>query len=87
MKIWGSDMLYNFAENMKRLRKERGLSQRDLAKRMRLDQATISKWESCERYPKLDRVHDLAVIFGVSLHELLDENMVTIAVDTDNLRE
>ena len=74
MKIWGSDMLYNFGNNLKRLRKKRGLSQHDLAKLLYSDHTTVSNWEMCKRYPTLDKVHDIAKILGVSLHDLLDEN-------------
>lgn len=67
-------MKYNFAENLKRIRKARGISQRQLAKMMKMDHSIISSWESCVRYPTLDKVHDLTKILNVSIHELLDEN-------------
>lgn len=69
-----SDMLYNFGNNLSRIRKEKGISQRELARIMRMDHTIISNWEKCARYPTLDKVHDLAKVLGVSLHDLLDEN-------------
>ena len=74
MKIWGSDMLYNFAENLRRLRKEKRLSQRQLGELINLDHSIICSWENCTRYPTLDKVHDIAKALGVSIHDLLDEN-------------
>ena len=69
-------MLYNFAENLKRLRKERKMTTRELGIAVNVDYTTICRWENCERYPTLDKVHDLAKVLGVGLHDLLDEDAV-----------
>ena len=62
---------YCFSENLKRLRKERGLSQRQLAKRMNVSQPVICAWENNMKYPLLDKVYDAARVLGVEVTELL----------------
>lgn len=56
-----------FAERLKELRVERGLSQAQLAKAVGLSNGAIGFWELGKRVPNLDAVIDLAKFFNVSL--------------------
>lgn len=56
-----------FAERLKELRVERGLSQAQLAKEVGVSSVAIVYWESKQRIPNLDSVIDLAKFFNVSL--------------------
>ena len=38
-------------ENIKAIRKQRGLSQEELGNELKVSRQTISKWESCQSYP------------------------------------
>ncbi len=49
-----------FAQNLKRLRKAKGLSQSELARRAGLTHGHISLLESGQRRPMMDTVHALA---------------------------
>lgn len=60
-----------FAENLKTLRKAKGLSQEELAIRLNVVRQTISKWEKGLSVPDADLLIRLADIFEVSVSELL----------------
>lgn len=59
------------ADNMKRLRTERNLSQEDLAAKCNLHRTYISDIERCERNVSIDNVEKIALAFNISVSELL----------------
>lgn len=61
------------------LRSKSGLTQEQLAARVKVDQRTISHIETGRRKPSIDLAIRLAKEFGVSLDELLGENEMVIA--------
>ncbi len=60
-----------FKERLKELRIEKGLTQTQLAKELRVNQRTISNWEVGERQPDLDTLEVIAKYFNVSYDYLL----------------
>ena len=60
------------AQNVKRLRQERGWSQEDLAAEAKLHRNQIGYIEQAERNIGIEAVEKLATAFGVPLGELLD---------------
>ena len=60
-----------FAETLKKLRKEKGISQIQLGKLMFVNNATISKWESGSRLPDASMITRLAKILDVDTGTLL----------------
>ena len=58
-------------ENLKRLRKEKGLTQEQLAERLNVSFQAVSKWECGDGYPDIVMLPSIAQIFGVSLDELV----------------
>jgi putative transcriptional regulator len=60
-----------FAENLRTLRKAKGLSQEELAIRLNVVRQTISKWEKGLSVPDADLLIRLADIFEVPVRELL----------------
>lgn len=63
-------MKLKFAENLKLLRAERKLSQRDLSKLLGVTQQCISEWELTKTEPTLTYLCKLADIFEVKLDVL-----------------
>lgn len=59
------------SENIKKFRKERGLSQKDLAIQVHVVRQTLSKWENNLSVPDADQLVALADVFGVSVGSLL----------------
>lgn len=60
-----------FAETLKSLRAERGLSQRQLAELMFVTRSTIARWESGSRLPDAVMISRLAQCLGVDAGMLL----------------
>ena len=60
-----------FGKILKNLRKEKGLSQSELASLVGLNKAVISKYENAMSYPPYDSLIKLASIFRVSTDYLL----------------
>lgn len=62
---------------MLRLREYRekiGLRQVDVAKKMNVDQAAVSKWESGETRPSRKYHKKLSKLYGVTVDELLSDS-------------
>lgn len=58
-------------DNIKRLRKEKNITQEQLAVAMNITCAAVSKWERGETYPDITLLQPLAYYFGVSLDDLM----------------
>ncbi len=59
------------AENLKRLRSEKGLKQEELAKHIGISVQSISKWERGEALPDTFFLPSIAEFYGVTVDELL----------------
>lgn len=62
------------SEKLYALRKERGLSQEQLAEGLKVSRQAISKWESGQSLPESDKLLALSEYFGASLDYLLKED-------------
>ena len=60
----------NFPESLFELRRDRGLSQEDLASQIGVSRQAVSKWETGEAMPDLNKLLLLADALGVSLDRL-----------------
>lgn len=60
-----------FGENLKKLRKQNGFSQEELATRLNVVRQTVSKWEKNLSVPDADILIRLAELLDVSVSELL----------------
>ncbi len=59
------------AEKLAALRGERKLSQGDLAEKLDVSRQSVSKWETGQAVPELDKIIKLADLFGVTVDELV----------------
>ncbi|MBC8588048.1 transcriptional repressor LexA [Paratissierella segnis] len=70
-----------FSSNLKYLRTQRGIEQLELAQLLgRKSASSISEWESGNYTPKVGVISDIARVFGVSLSELMNEDLTGIKV-------
>lgn len=60
--------------DIQRIRKEKGLTQAELAKKAGLSEIAIRKYENGDRKPKIETLRCIATALGVPLYELLDWN-------------
>lgn len=61
------------SEKILALRMEQGLSQGDLAEKLEVSRQSVSKWETGQATPDLDKIIKLADLFGVTVDELVRE--------------
>ena len=59
------------AEKILSLRTAQGMSQDDLAEKLEVSRQSVSKWETAQSTPDLDKIIRLADLFGVSVDELV----------------
>ena len=64
-----------FGDNLKLLRKEKKLSQEDLAEKMNVSRQSVSKWETGEAYPEMNNILQLCKIFGCKINSLVNDNI------------
>lgn len=57
-------------EHLQHLRKDRGLSQEEVAKTLFVSRQTISKWETNKAEPGVENLKGLADLYGVTLEQL-----------------
>ena len=60
-------------ENIKRLRTEKGLTQKDLADRLFVTPQAVSRWENNEAEPSVSTLSQLAKIFGIGVGDLIED--------------
>jgi transcriptional regulator with XRE-family HTH domain len=66
-----TDMNGLFAETLRKLRTDSGLTQRELAARMYVTRSTVARWESNSRLPDAAMLSRLARCLGVDIGTLL----------------
>ena len=66
----------NFSEKLQKLRKEKGMSQENLAEALDVSRQAISKWESGQSYPETEKLLTLSQMFGVTLDSLMKEGNI-----------
>lgn len=62
----------NLGNSLFNARKKRGLSQEQAAEKLGVSRQTISKWETDETLPDIRQSKQLAVLYGLSLDELIE---------------
>lgn len=77
-----------FNEKLQQLRKQKGLTQEELAQALYVSRTAISKWESGRGYPNIDSLKALAKFFHITIDELLSgEELLSMAEEENHLRK
>ena len=63
------------SENIKIIRKENNLSQEQLAEQLGVSRQAVSKWESGQSYPEMDKVLLICKLYNYNIDELMNENV------------
>lgn len=64
----------SLGEKLMNLRKQEGFSQEELADKLDVTRQTVSKWETNQTIPEMEKAKMLSQIFNVSYSFLLDDN-------------
>lgn len=62
----------HLGNNLFSARKKKGLSQEEVAEKLGVSRQTISKWELGETLPDIQQAKKLALLYGLSLDELVE---------------
>ena len=73
-----------FNEKLQELRKQRGLTQEELAQALYVSRTAISKWESGRGYPNIDSLKTISKFFAVTIDELLSGDELLTLAEEDN---
>ena len=77
-----------FNEKIQELRKQKGLTQEELAEALYVSRTAISKWESGRGYPNIDSLKAISKFFGITIDELLSgDELLTIAEEDTRQKE
>lgn len=76
-----------FNKKLQELRKLNGLTQEELASKLYVSRAAISKWESGRGYPSIDSIKSIARLFSVTLDELLSSDEVLKIAEENEKRD
>ena len=79
----------DFNEKLQTLRKQKGITQEELANALFVSRTAVSKWESGKGYPNLDSLKAIAEFFSVTVDELLssDELLTLAEAKTKHFRD
>lgn len=74
-----------FVKNLHFFMEEKGISQADICRELKVSSATVSDWCSGKKYPRIDAMQRLAELLGVTFSMLTTENGVIDYQNMDRL--
>ena len=72
-----------FNEKLQQLRKQKNLTQEELAQILFVSRAAVSKWESGRGYPSIDSLKAISKAFNVTIDELLSGDQLIMIAEED----
>ncbi len=76
-----------FSENLKKIRKEQNLSQEELADKLGVSRQAISKWESGQAYPEMDKIITICNMFNVNIDDLLHSDIKEVKGEEESKKK
>lgn len=67
-----------FGDNLQNLRKQKRMSQEQLAEKVNVSRQSISKWERGESYPTMNNIMSLCKIFHCKLNDIVHEDITDL---------
>lgn len=80
-------MKNNLSKNLKKLRKEEGLSQEQLADLLNVSRQSVSKWETEDAYPEMDKIIFLCNKFDLDINDLLNGDIYEVKHKKDAVKD
>ena len=75
-----------FNEKLQQLRKQKELTQEQLAEELFISRTAISKWESGKGYPNIESLKSISKLFSVSIDDLLSgEELISLATNENRI--
>ena len=76
-----------FSENLKKIRKDNNLSQEQLADELGVSRQAISKWESGQAYPEMDKIISLCDKFHLNIDDLLHKDIKEVKGEDESKKK
>jgi len=80
-------MKESFGTRLARLRKDKGLTQEEVADKLHVSPQAVSKWECAASYPDIDGLLTLSEVLGVTVDELVGKAKETPHLVPENERK
>ena len=76
-----------FKEKLQLLRKQKGLTQEELAEALWVSRTAVSKWESGRGYPSLDSLKQIAKFYHITIDEILSGDEILTLAEADQKQQ
>ena len=73
-----------FNEKLQELRRNKGLTQEELAEILYISRTAVSKWESGRGYPNIESLKEISKFFEVSIDDLLSGEKILSIAEKEN---
>ena len=80
-------MKNNFTNNLKKLRKDKSLSQEQLADILGVSRQSISKWETGDAYPEMEKIIFLCKEYDLNVNDLLNGDIYETKQNNEAFKE
>ena len=77
----------DFGKRLRLLRESAGLAQGDVAEKLEVSRPAVSSWESGKVRPRLNKLQQLADLFGVTVSDLMGEDAPAIVGSSSTLQK
>ena len=74
-----------FSEKLQELRKNRSMTQEELAEALFVSRTAVSKWESGRGYPSIDSLKEISRFFSVTIDDLICSDEIITAAENDKM--
>ena len=64
-----------FSQNLQYLRKEKNMTQEQLAEKLEVSRQAVSKWEAGSAYPEMDKIIVMCRMFDIDMDTLVNGNV------------
>jgi transcriptional regulator with XRE-family HTH domain len=77
----------SIGNNIRALRKSKGWTQVELAQKLNITQQAITAYERGKKRPPVDKLPDIAELFGVTIEDIIGKKPLTIETNSHHLHK
>lgn len=85
--LQGKAVYMELGKKLQELRKQKGLTQEELAEILFVSRTAVSKWESGRGYPNIESLKTISKFFGITIDELLSGDELLAIAEEDGIQK